>query len=192
MERQPGGRRAARGSESRAMQRLAGRLAGASIAAGLLAACGSTGSATVSVVSPTAAATNASQPPCATVPATGVPASSPSNVVHHLILDTPAQVQAHHPFVVTVDVNYPLHIQAPTNVLIPGTGHFHLFIDRAAFPAGMHVPDIGLPGIIHTIIKRVLIPGLDPGIHTITLTLANGLDQTSVDVPPVSATIVAC
>ncbi|HEY6379334.1 MAG TPA: hypothetical protein VI316_09150 [Candidatus Dormibacteraeota bacterium] len=107
-----------------------------------------------------------------------------------MIVIAPAAVSAHQHFFVTVDVNFPLQIRIPMGAVIPGTGHFHFFIDRPPFPPGVHTPDIGLPGIIHSITERTLIPGLDPGTHTITVTLADGLDDTSDEVPPVSVTVI--
>jgi len=52
------------------------------------------------------------------------------------------------------------------------TGHFHLFVDRPASPAGQPIPVA--PDAIHTTATRVELPGLAPGEHTVTVVVGDG------------------
>jgi hypothetical protein len=65
------------------------------------------------------------------------------------------------------------------------TGHFHLFVDRPASPAGQPIPVAA--DVIHTAATTVAVPGLAPGEHTVTVVVGDGLHVPLS--PPVEATV---
>ena len=52
------------------------------------------------------------------------------------------------------------------------TGHLHVFVDRAAPPAGAAIPKE--PGIIHTVDTRVAVSGLSVGLHRFSVVIGDG------------------
>jgi hypothetical protein len=84
----------------------------------------------------------------------------------------PATVTAGSPVVVDVAVTGVTLVKADGDAT-DKTGHLHVFVDREPTATGQPIPKEA--GIIHTAEKRIAIPGLTAGEHTIWVVLGNGV-----------------
>jgi hypothetical protein len=146
-----------------------------------LLACGAAASSPAAGASGTAVAAPSVTPgPMAT--------ATPYPGAIHLSMSAPATVRAGIGFIVQISTDTPVQLMAPDGRLIPGTGHFHIFIDRPPLPPGSFTPQEA--DIVHSITRNTRMPALSAGPHTLTATLADGMDRVT-DVTPVAASVVA-